>query len=241
LGSVEAGHVGVVAQSLLHSLLAAKDPVPQLLEQVDDALEQGRAENLVGEVDEPHSDVGEEVLESRVNDEGVHGLVEPGALFGGLQEGVKVLEESHDGVGDGSVELVDGNVGHSLSGGLEEVRGGEQQTRDELHVARKVQEAHGLLNVVGGERVRRQRVDGSVVLGQLGGIGARNVESVVFPGHQLGGGGGGQTDGRESNESDGRELHFGEQSATIPMEKTVGNGSFIIPPKRYIYRREDDR
>lgn len=163
----------------MDGLFAAKNPVVELVEQVDHSLEERRAQNLVTEVHQPHSHVGEEVLEARVDDKGIHSFIESSTLLCGLQEGVQVLENTHDGVGDGCIELIDVHVSDSLACVLEEIRGREQKARNKLNIAGKVQKTHGLLNIVGSKGVGGQRVDRRVVLGQLGGIGAGNPQSVV--------------------------------------------------------------
>lgn len=202
-GSVEAGGVGLRAQRLLDGLLGAKQPAKEVLQDVDNVVEQRRHENLLRQVDDPHADVGEEVLEAGVDDEGVHGLVEPGSVLDNLEEGVQVLEHAEQGVGDGLAELVERQVGDGLAGVLEELATSLQQANGKVDVAGKVEETNALVLGVGGERAGGQAEHGRVLGHELLGVLGSDLKVSGLDS----GRGSGESSGRHSGKGNGGKLH----------------------------------
>lgn len=203
--SVETNSVGGGAQVLLDGLLGAKDPLDERLEQVDDGAEQGRLEQVLGDVDDEGGDVGQEVLEAGVDEELVDGLVELGSLLDGSEEGVEVDHKTLEEVDGGGSDLVDVKVDQSSSSVLDELATKLQQANEEVDVSGEVEEAHGLGLGLGGKGTGGQGVDGSVLLDELSGVGAGDLE--VSRLKLLGGSGDGG--GCDDSEGDGGELHRG--------------------------------
>ncbi|AOW02388.1 uncharacterized protein YALI1_C07288g [Yarrowia lipolytica] len=201
--SVEARSVGLVAEGLLDGLLGAKQPAKEVLKNIDNVVEQRRHENLLRQVDNPHSNVGEEVLEAGVDNEGVDGLVEPGTALDHVQEGVEVLEHAQKSVGDSLAQLVERQVSDGLAGVLEELATGLQKANSKVDVTGEVKESNRLLGL-GGKGARSERENRSEVGHHLGGIFAGNKN---LPGLESGGGSS-QSTGGDGGNGNGGELHW---------------------------------
>lgn len=204
--SVKASGVGLVAKSLLNSLLGTEEPADNSLEHINDALEKGRLEEGLGELDDEVGHAAEEVGDTGVDEELVDGLVKLGSLLDGGKESVEVGHETLEEVDGGGSDLVDVQVDQSVTSILDELASGLQKTHQEVDVAGEVQEAHALVGIVGGKGAGSQGVDGGVLLDELGSVVAGDLE-VLSSNQRVGGGGHGG--GGKGDEGKSGELHYG--------------------------------
>jgi hypothetical protein len=205
--SVEASNVSGRAQVLLDGLLGAKQPLDERLEEVDNGAEQRRLENVLGHVDNEGGNVGQEVLDTGVDEELVDGLVELGSLLDGSEEGVEVDHQTLEEVDSSGADLVDVEVDKSSSSVLDELATKLQQANEEVDVTGEVEEAHGLRLGLGGKGAGSQGEDGSVLLDELTSVLAGDLE---VSGLQLLGGSG-NGGGCDNSKGDVRELHCCER------------------------------
>lgn len=200
--SVKASSVGLVSERLLDGLLTAKEPSNNLLEHVNDALQQRRLEEGLGELDDEVGDVSKEVRNTGVDEELVDSLVKLGTLLDSSQEGVEVLHQTLKEVDNGSTDLVDVQVDQSVTSVLDKLATSLQKANQEVDVAGEVKEAHGLV-ALSGKSAGSKSVHGSVLLDELGSIVAGDFE--VRSDHK--GVGSSQRGGGESGNGDGGEFH----------------------------------